>query len=180
MATHDIIITDGEGTKRLNNGNYSVSVVANGYKDSSIKPTAVTVKADVAVYDFTVSSSGTLILHVTETGTRSGVPVAGATFVRCDKNGTAYGNAVTTDASGDATFNALPYSTTNVTYVYYKQIASDDEHDFDDTLKQIALTQASTTLQVENTPFTTRTIRLTDENYENLPVESATVSFTTA
>lgn len=175
--TKDVIITDGTATSNILNGSYTVSSAAAGYDNTSLDPKTVVVSADTTVISFKISATGTLTLHVTEDGTAGGTPVVGAVFARCDKNGTTYGNTITTDASGNATFSNVPFGETSTSNVYYKQTASDGSHTFDDTLKTVQLTQSATTVEVTNAPAPERTINLTDANYNDLPIESATLTF---
>ena len=81
-------ITNGTGTTDLINGAYTVAADVTGYDNTSINPTSITVDAETNNYAFTISATGTLTLHVTDTGTSAGTPVVGATFVRTDATGT--------------------------------------------------------------------------------------------
>lgn len=178
MADHIINITNGSGSKRIDNGTYSVSSNINGYNNSSISPVTVRVTADAEIYSFTVAATGKLTFHVTENGQTGGVPVVGATFYRCDADGNQYGDAVVSDANGDAIFNYVPFSADATVASYFKQIASDGEHSFDSTVKAFNLTNDTTVEQVENAPFTTKTFKITDANYDNLPVGTGTLTLT--
>lgn len=171
-------ITNGEGTSELINGSYTVSAEVNGYDNSSINPSSVEVLAGTNAYAFTIGATGTLTLHVSEDGTTTGTPIVGATFVRCDSTGTEYGTTITTDTQGDAVFNNVPYAQENAPLVYYKQTASDGDHEFDNTVQSTTLTSSTATVEVENTPGAQRTISLTDANYANLPIDSATLTMT--
>ena len=173
-----VTITNGSGTSDLINGTYTVEASVVGYDNTSIDPSSVTVVAGTDTYAFTIASTGTLTLHVTEDGTSTGTPIVGATFIRTDSTGTTYGTEITTDASGDAVFNNVPYATTGAPIVYFMQTASDGDHEFDNTVQNTTLTTSSETLQIQNSPGATRTITLTDANYTNLPIESGTLTFT--
>lgn len=173
-----VIITNGVGSVDLINGSYSVVADVNGYDNASIDPTSVTVDAATTSYSFTISATGTLTLHVTEDGTSAGNPIIGATFIRTDSEGNEYGTAITTDSTGNAVFNNVPYDTTNAPAVYYKQTESDGDHEFDNTVQSTTLTTQASTVEVINQPGATRTINLTDANYENLPIGTATLTFT--
>lgn len=127
-------------------------------------------------YNFTIAATGTLILHVTDDGTKLGVPIENATFYRCDDAGNTYGDPITSTIDGDATFNYVPFATDGATTVYYKQTASDGEHTFDDALENITLTEETTTIQISNPDAQERTFNLTDKNYENLPIPDATIT----
>ena len=165
-----INITNGTGTSAILNDSYSVTANVPGYDNTSILPASVDVVAGTNTYAFTIAANGTLTLHVTETGTSEGTPIVGATFVRTDASGNTYGSPITTDASGNAVFNNVPYASTNAPLIYYKQTASDGNHEFDDTVKNTSLSEQTGTVEIINEPPATRTINLTDANYEGLPI----------
>lgn len=171
-------ITNGVGTESLINGTYTITAEVNGYDNTSIDPSSITVVEGTNTYPFTIAATGTLTLHVTEDGTASGTPIVGATFVRTDSSGTEYGTPITTDTQGDAVFNNVPFSSTNAPLIYYKQTASDGNHEFDNTVQNTSLTTSTQTNQIQNAVGATRTINLTDENYQNLPIDTATLTFT--
>ena len=171
-------ITNGTGTGDLINGQYTVTSSVTGYDNSSVLPASINVEAGTNSYAFTISATGTLTLHVTEEGTSGGTPIVGATFVRTDSTGTEYGTAITSDSNGDAVFNNVPYATTGAPTIYYKQTASDGEHEFDNTVQNITLTSQTQTNEIQNAPGATRTISLTDANYSNLPIESGSITLT--
>ena len=171
-----ITITNGVGTGELINGTYDVSAASTGYDNTSILPTSLSVTEGVNSYDLTIAANGTLTLHVTEDGTSGGTPIVGATFVRTDSAGTTYGSPITTDSNGDAIFANVPYAASDAPVIYYQQTASDGDHEFDDTVKNITMTTDTQTIQVMNEPGEVRTINLTDANYANLPIGSATIT----
>ena len=173
-----INITNGTGTGSLINDTYTVAADVIGYDNSSINPNSVTIVEGTNSYAFTIGATGTLTLHVTDDGTVSGNPIVGATFYRTDSTGTEYGNIVTTDSNGDAVFNNVPFALTNAPVIYYKQTASDGDHEFDSTVQNTTLTTDTSTVQVQNPVGATRTITLTDSNYSNLPIDTATLTFT--
>ena len=173
-----INITNGQGTESLINGSYTVTANAVGYDDSTINPSSVSIVEGTNTYQFTISATGTLTLHVTEDGTTTGTPIVGATFVRTDSTGNTYGSAITTDSNGDAVFNNVPYDATNAPTIYYKQTASDGDHEFSDLVQSTTLTTSTETIEIQNTPGATRTITLTDSNYSNLPIDTATLTLT--
>ena len=166
-----ITITNGTGTSNIINGNFNVTSNVNGYDNTSINPSSVSITEDTNTYQFTISASGTLTLHVTEDGTASGVPVVGASFIRTDSSGNTYGNFITTDSNGDAIFSNMPYAETDAPTIYFKQTASDGEHEFNDQVQSTTMSQSTSTLEIENTLGALRTITLTDANYENLPLD---------
>ena len=173
-----ININNGTGTGELINATYTVTAEVTGYDNTSIDPSSVTVTAGTNSYAFTVAATGTLTLHVTEDGTSTGTPIVGATFYRTDSTGTEYGSIVTTDSNGDAVFNNVPYATTGAPTIYYKQTASDGDHEFDNTVQNTTMTASTSTVEIQNAPGATRTITLTDENYTNLPISSGTMTLT--
>ena len=171
-------ITNGTGTTELINDSYTVEASVTGYENTTIDPSTLNVVAGTDTYAFTISATGTLTLHVTEDGTSTGTPIVGATFVRTDSTGTQYGTIITTDTNGDAVFNNVPFATNNAPIIYYQQTASDGDHEFDGTLKNIQMTTSTETVEIQNTVGATRTINLTDPNYANLPIESGTLTLT--
>ena len=173
-----INITNGTGTSELINDTYNVTANVTGYENTSIDPSSVTVTEETNTYALTIAAAGTLTLHVTDTGTAEGTAIVGATFIRTDSTGTEYGTSITTDATGNAIFANVPFDATNAPTIYYKQTASDGDHEFDATVQSTTLTTSTETLQIQNPNGATRTINLTDTNYANLPIESATLTFT--
>lgn len=165
-----VTITNGTGTSELINGTYSVTANVTGYDNTSISPTSLTVVAGTNNYAFSISATGTLTLHVTEDGTTTGTPIVGATFVRTDSAGTEYGSPITSDSNGDAVFNNMPFDATNAPTIYYKQTASDGNHEFDSTVQSTTMTTSTSTIEITNQPGATRTITLTDSNYADLPL----------
>jgi hypothetical protein len=177
---HIIPITNGKGSMALVDGNYTVTTTTAGYDDTSILPATQEIATGTDSYSFTIAAAGTLTLHVSDNGTDAGVPIVGATFVRCDADGNTYGDAITSDASGNAVFNHVPFAAENAPAVYYKQTASDGNHDFSTTLENVALTTETHTVEITNAEATSRNITLTDVNYANLPIADGNVTLTTA
>lgn len=174
---YKINIVDGTTTKDITNGTYNVTASSIGYDASSIDPSTITVNDESDTLTFKISASGTLILHVTDDGTTAGNPINGAIFYRCDELGTTtYGTPVTSNENGLATFENLPYSTTDTApTVYIKQTASDDSHNFDPTPYNYILDQEQITEEIFNEPAATKTINLTDANYE-IPIGTAEIT----
>ncbi len=172
-----VTITNGVGTTDLINDTYTVTAEVAGYNNVSIDPNSVNVVSGTDSYAFTISADGTLTLHVTEEGTETGTPIVGATFIRTDSSGTEYGDAITTDASGNAVFNNVPFGE-NAPTVYYKQTASDGDHEFDNTVQSTTLANNTETVEIQNARGQVRTINLTDANYANLPIGNGTLTFT--
>ena len=173
-----INITNGTGTSELINDTYTVTANVTGYDNSSIDPSTVNVVEETNTYALTIEATGTLTLHVTDDGTASGNPIVGATFVRTDSNGTEYGTPIITDSAGDAVFDNVPFAAGDAPLVYYKQTASDGDHEFDSSVQNTTLATSTLTVQIENATGATRTINLTDANYSNLPISEATITFT--
>ncbi|MBQ2639399.1 MAG: hypothetical protein IJF92_01350 [Bacilli bacterium] len=171
-------ITNGTGTAQLINDTYTVEANVNGFDNTTIDPNSVTIDQVTNSYNFTIAANGTLTLHVTEEGTAGGTPIVGATFIRTDSTGTEYGNAITTDSNGDAVFNNVPFAATNAPVIYYKQTASDGDHEFDSNVQNTTMTTNTSTVEIQNQVGATRTINLTDANYSNLPIETAELTLT--
>ena len=165
-----VIITDGVGTDQLINDTYTVSSEVNGYDNTSINPASIVITEGVDTYSFTIGANGTLTLHVSEDGTAGGTPIVGATFIRTDAEGNEYGSQITTDAQGNAIFENVPYAQTDAPVIYFKQLASDGNHEFSTEIQNTTMTSDTATLEITNAPGATRTIELTDANYENLPL----------
>ena len=170
-----VTITDGSGTSEVINGSYTVTADVPGYDNTTINPDTVNIVEGTNNYAFTIAATGTLTLHVTEEGTSEGTPIEGATFVRTDSAGNEYGSPITSDSNGDAVFNNVPFGT-GAPAVYFKQTASDGNHEFDNTVQNTTLTNSTETVEIENPLGATRTLTLTDANYENLPIESGTIT----
>lgn len=171
-------ITNGTGTAELINDSYTVTADVVGYDNTSILPATVDIVSGTNTYGFTIAATGTLTLHVTDTGTAEGNAIVGATFIRTDSAGNEYGTVITTDSNGDAVFNNVPFAATGAPLIYYKQTASDGDHEFDNTVQSTSLTTSTQTNQVQNPVGALRTINLTDTNYANLPIESGSITLT--
>ena len=166
-----ITITHGSGTSNLINDTYAVTSNVTGYDNTTIQPISVDIVEGTDTYAFTIAADGTLTLHVTEDGTSAGTPIVGATFIRTDATGNEYGSVITTDTNGDAIFANVPFDTENAPTIYFKQIASDGDHEFSDAIQTTTMTTQTSTLEITNTQGATRTITLTDANYTNLPLD---------
>lgn len=175
---HLVSITNGIGSKELSNGNYNVTSTTIGYDVSTINPATQEITEDVNDYSFTIVATGTLTLHVSDDGTDIGIPIVGATFVRCDVDEKTYGDPVVSDDNGNAVFNYVPFAEENAPIIYYKQISSDGDYNFDATLKNTTLSEETLTIEVLNEEATTRNFSLTDANYENLPISDGNIILT--
>lgn len=173
-----VTITNGTGTAELINDTYAVGADVVGYDSTSILPNSVDVVEGTNSYAFTIAADGTLTLHVTEDGTSTGIPIVGAEFIRTDSNGTEYGSAITSDSNGDAVFDNVPFADTGAPTIYYKQTASDGDHEFDSAVQSTTMTTNTQTLEVQNPVGATRIVTLMDANYTNLPIGSGTLTFT--
>ncbi|MEA5040283.1 MAG: hypothetical protein VB086_10655 [Clostridiaceae bacterium] len=172
-----ITITDGVGTENIVQATYTVTATVTGYNDLSILPATQTITA-AGTYGFTIAATGTLTLHVTVEGTDIGTPIVGATFARCDSGSGAHGSEVTTDGDGNAVFPYVPFDATTPPSVYYRQTASDGDHDFDATLQTTTLTLSGKIIEIANPVPGAKTINLTDVNYTGLPIEDGTLTLT--
>lgn len=172
---HRIPITNGKGSKEIVDGQYNVTADVTGYNNASIQPKQVGIQSGVDTYNFTIAAEGTLTLHVTDDGTTIGIPIEDATFYRCDADGKLYGTLIKTGSDGNAIFAHVPFDATNPPTIYFKQISSDGEHTFDDTLKNTTLTQSTKTIEIANPSAEQRNFVLTDANYANLPIVGGTI-----
>lgn len=177
-APYVINISNGTGSKAILNGDYAVSASVTGYSNASILPANQTISAGTNSYPFTIAATGTLTMHVTVEGTSGGTPIVGATFVRCDSTGAEYGTPITSDATGNAIFNYVPFAATSAPTIYYKQKSSDGDHEYVKTLQNTSLSTATGTVEVSNPVPATRTITLKDVNYDGLPIEVGTITLT--
>ncbi len=173
----NVTITNGTGTANVANGNYNVTATVDGYDNTTISPSTQTITEGDNDYAFTIAATGTLTLHVTAEGTEAGTNVVGATFIRADASGNTYGPTITSDASGNAVFENVPFSATGTPpTIYYLQTGTSSGNEYDATLKNTTLTAQTGTIQVANPAAAERTITLTDANYANLPVENGTIT----
>ena len=173
-----INITNGTGSSDLINDTYTVTANVVGYDNTTVNPSTINVVEGTNTYALTIEATGTLTLHVTDDGTSSGNPIVGATFIRTDASGTEYGSPITTNSTGDAVFDNVPYATAGAPLIYYKQTASDGDHEFSTLVQNTTLTTSTLTVQIENAVGATRTINLIDANYPNLPIGEATITLT--
>ncbi len=171
MRKHIVSIESGTGITNLANGTYQVEATVLGYDKESILPSSITVEEKTTSLNFTISAKGTLTIHVTDTSSSTGKAIVGARFIRTDSSGTVTIQEIETSSDGNATFENVPFDSTNskVT-IYYKQITSDKEHTFDDTLKSIIMTKESETVEVLNEIAPIRTFTLTDASFPNIVI----------
>ena len=172
---YSINIVDGTGTQEILEGKYSVSANISGYDNSTINPTSVEIVSGTSEYTFTVSANGTLTINVSD---GQGTNIVGATFIRTDADGNEYGSVVTTNSEGNAVLNNVPYSAENAPTIYFKQLSSDGDHNFTTEVKSAQLSSQAGVSNVINSIAETKTIKLTDANYEGLGVSSGTITLT--
>lgn len=167
---YNINVVNGSASENILNGDYSVSTNVIGYDNSTIDPASVTVSEGVNTYNFTVAATGTLTVHISETGEAGGTPIVGAKIIRCDSEGNTYGSEVTTNEEGNAILANVPYAATGAPIIYFKQTTSDGTHEFPITLQNITMTTQTDTFELQNPVPALRTINYTDKNYDGLPV----------
>lgn len=177
-SPYTVTITNGKGEENVLNASYNVTSNVSGYDDSTLTPKTITVPDATNSYNFTIGATGTLTIHVTEEGTSAGTPIVGATFQRTDSEGTTYGPVITTDASGNAVFPNVPFAETGAPVIYYKQLTSDGNHNFDSEVQSTAMTSQTSTIELQNETPALRTFTLTDANYENLKIADGVLTLT--
>ena len=181
MANYDITITDGTGSQTMNLGNYNVSATyAPGYDMTTLSPTTYTVGTSTQTGAFTLSSTGTLTIIFNETGAQGGTPITSGSVVMTDSTGqTQYGSVVQIDSNGVATFNNVPYGSTQSAYtLYFKQLTSDEDHNIYENVFAVGMGDQTQTEYIENAPKSSlQNFTLTDANYTGLPVYNAALSF---
>lgn len=174
---HVISITNGIGSKEIDNGTYTVVSNIAGYDNATIDPASQEITEGVDNYSFTIGASGTLTLHVSDDGTDIGIPIVGATFYRCDAEGNQYGDPIVSDDSGNAVFNNVPYSGEgNAPKIYFKQTESDGEHTFNSELQNTTLEEETKIVEIMNAVAAERTFNITDANYANLPISDGEIT----
>lgn len=177
MAKYDVSITNGSGSSEILNGTYSITSNIKGYDNTTIDPKSVTFDVSTNTLELTIDGSATLTLHVSEDGTSSGTAVSGATFQRCNEDGSiSYGSPVTSDLTGNAVLEHLPYDIQDGMTIYYKQINSDGQHEFDSSVKNILMDNNTKLVEVTNTKATLRTIIVKDKYYSGVSDLNGTIS----
>lgn len=169
MAKYTVNIENGVGTKNVVAGTYNVDAVVNGYDSSTLTPTSIDVTDSEGTFNFEIGATGTLTLKVTDKNDGTGTPIVGATFVRCDSEGTTYGDPVTSNEQGEAVLNYIPYGEL-APVVYFKQTASDGAHNYSNALQNTTLTTSAETVNIENEAPGEQTLNLTDKNYSGLKI----------
>lgn len=181
MANYNVSITNGTGSQMMTPGNYTVSATyAPGYDITSLSPTTYTATSPTGTGTFTLTASGTLTIIFNETGAEGGTPITSGNVVMTDQTGDIeYGSAVNIDSTGTAVFNNVPYGSTEAPYtLYFKQLASDTEHNIYPDVFIVGMGSATQTEYILNTHIpTTQSITLSDGTYSGLPVSSAVLDF---
>lgn len=173
---YTININNGIGTGEVLDGTYTVSSNSIGYDNTSIDPKSLIIDSTHNEFSLTISATGTLTFHVTEEGNESGTPIVGAKFIRCDSESNTYGEEKISDSNGNVVFNNVPYKDTNTPLIYYKQTASDLNHEFDNTLGQTGLVLSTRTIEIQNKKPALRTFSLTDANYSGLNIQTSEIT----
>ena len=168
---HKIPITNGLGSTEIVNGKYNATADIPGYDNSSLSPKSIEIGDNIETYVFTISASGILKLHVTDTGDPStGVNIIGAKFIRTDYTGNNIGIEVETNQDGYAIFNNVPFSENKSLKVYYKQISSDGKHTFSEELKNIELKKNEEIIEIANPEAPLKKFSISDINYATIPI----------
>ncbi len=173
MANYNVIITNGTGSQTMQKGNYTVTATAEGYDVSTLTPQTFTATDAEGTQNFTLTANGTLTFNVNETGAAGGTPVTSGTIIMTDATGTVeYGQAVTINATGEAVFNNVPYGT-NIN-LYFKQLTTDDTHNINEGIIQVAMTQQNQVEYIQNTLAALQTFNLSDSTY-GLPIDGTLI-----
>lgn len=181
MADYNVTIINGNGSQTMQTGEYSVSAIyAPGYDMTTLSPTTYTASSSTSLGEFTLSATGTLTIVFNETGEEGGTPVTSGTVVMTDSTGEVqYGSVVQIDSNGTATFNNVPYGSTQSAYtLYFKQLTSDANHNIYENVFAVGMGGATQTEYILNTlKSVLQSFTLTDANYPNLPVYNAVLNF---
>ena len=171
---HIIPINNGVGSKEIDNGTYTITANIVDYDNATIDPASQEITEGIDNYSFTIGATGTLTLHVSDDGTKIGIPIVGAVFYLCDAEGNQYGDSIQSDDSGNAVFNNVPYSGEgNAPEIYFKQISSDGEHTFNSELQNTTLTEETGIVEITNAAAAERTFNITDAN---LPIADGEIT----
>lgn len=181
MANYNVTIINGSGSQTMETGEYTVSAIyAPGYDMSTLAPATYTATSTSSTGEFTISASGTLSIIFNETGEEGGNPINFGSVVMTDSTGeTQYGEVVKIDSNGLATFNNVPYGSTQSAYtLYFKQLTSDDNHNIYPNVFAVGMGDQTQTEYIENTlKSVLQNFTLTDANYAGLPVYNAGLKF---
>ncbi|MBO7525931.1 MAG: hypothetical protein J6T42_03940 [Clostridia bacterium] len=177
MANYKVSITNGSGSQKMQSGDYTVTVTAEGYDATTLTPATYSA-TDGGTGAFTLSANGTLTLIFNDTGAEGGSPVTSGTVVMTDQSGTqTYGSPINIGADGSAVFDNVPFYADPAYTLYFSQTATDEDHEIYSGVITVSMSQQTQTQYVENLPIYSQTITLTDANYSGLPVASAEMTF---
>ena len=177
MANYNVQITNGVGSAAMKSGTYNVTASANGYDASTLSPSTYTATAAAGSGAFTLSADGALTLIFNETGAEGGTPITSGSVVMTDSSGqTQYGSPVSINENGIAIFNNVPYNLDNPYQLYFKQLASDDNHNPYPDVLTVGMGSDAQTEYIINSPIAEQSFTLTDANY-GFPIAQATLNF---
>ena len=169
MAQYVVTITNGTGSQILPKGKYDVTASVPGYA-GTLDPSTFTASELEGNQSFTIAATGTITLHVNDTGASGGTPVTSGSFIRCNSDGTeTYGTAKTIDAMGACTFDFVPFGTSEAPIdVYVKQLTSDETHNVHPGVVTVSMSEPNQTQYVQNTPAALQSFTFADANYAGL------------
>ena len=181
MANYNVTIINGSGSQTMEAGEYTVSAIyAPGYDMSTLTPATYTATSTTSTGAFTIGATGTLSIIFNETGAAGGNPISSGSVVMTDSTGeTQYGDVVQIDSNGLATFNNVPYGSTQSAYtLYFKQLSSDENHNIYPSVFAVGMGDQTQTEYIENTlKSVLQNFTLIDANYAGLPVYNAELKF---
>ena len=169
---HRVPITNSLGSLEIVNGNYNVSAEVPGYDSTTLTPKSIEIVNDTETYNFTISATGTLTIHVADTGSSTtGIQIVGAKFIRTDYQGNETGVEITTDTDGNAKFTNVPFSPSKSSKIYFKQVSSDGKHTFSEELRSIEMKVNEEVVEIANPMAPLKRFTLMDSNFVNVPIE---------
>ncbi len=171
--SYNLTFTNGTVTSPIMDGSYTSTTNSTGYDQTTGTLNVVDGTND---YPVTVAASGTLTLHVTDTGTSGGTAITTASFYRTDSGGvTHYGAVHSPNGSGNVVFANVPYDATSAPNIYIVQTESDGYHEITTPVHTLTMTTDARTVEVENPLPSDRTITLQDANYDGLVIQTGTL-----
>ncbi len=172
-ASYNLTFTNGTVESPIMDGSYTSTTNSTGYDETT---GTVNVIDGTNSYTVTAAASGTLTLHVTDTGTAGGTAITTASFYRTDSTGVAhYGDVHSPNGSGNVVFANVPYAAASAPDIYIIQTASDGYHTFTATRQTFTMTASTSTVEIQNPPPPSRTITLQDQNYSGLVIQTGTL-----
>ena len=177
MANYNVQITNGQGSAKMQSGNYAVTVNANGYDATTLSPDSYTATSG-GVGNFTVSACGVLTIVFNETGAEGGAPIESGSVVMTDETGEIqYGSPVSINENGEAVFNNVPFNLDTPYQLHFKQLSSDEEHMAYPDVFTVGMGTETQTEYVLNQPICEeQNFTLSDANY-GFPIADATLDF---